>query len=86
MARYEGVAYVLGLLLVGGTAPVRAQDTNQTHSSDNAIQVSVDRVNIGVTVTGLHGTFIRGLLREDFRVFDDGVEQPVTSLAAGQQA
>jgi len=85
MAWYEGVAYVLGLLLVGGPAPVRAQDTNQTHSSDNAIHVSVDRVNIGVTVTGLHGTFIRGLRREDFRVFDDGVEQPVTNFLSTEE-
>jgi VWFA-related protein len=82
MAWYERGIYVLGLLLMGGPAsgPVRAQDTNQTHSSDNAIHVSVDRVNIGVTVTGLHGAFIRGLRREDFRVFDDGVEQPVTGF------
>jgi hypothetical protein len=37
----------------------------------------VDRVNIGITVIGLHGTFIKELRREDFRVFDDGEEQPV---------
>lgn len=80
MARYERVAYVLGLLLVGGPAPVRAQDTNQAHSSDNVIRVSVDRVNVGVTVTGLHGNFVKGLRREDFRVFDNGVEQPVTGF------
>jgi len=80
MAWYERVAYVLGLLLVGSPAPVRAQDTNQTLSSDNAIHVRVDRVNVGVTVTGLHGNFVKGLRREDFRVFDDGVEQPVTGF------
>jgi VWFA-related protein len=62
---------------VGGPALVRAQDTNKTHSSDNPIHVSVDRVNIGITVIGLHGTFIKELRREDFRVFDDGEEQPV---------
>src|SRR6267378_7032525 len=80
MAWYERVAYVLGLLLVGSPAPVRAQDTNQTLSSDNAIHVRVDRVNVGVTVTGLHGNFVKGLRREDFRVFDNGVEQPVTGF------
>jgi Ca-activated chloride channel family protein len=80
MAWHERVAFVLGLLLVGGPAPVRAQDTNQTHSSDNAIHVSVDRVNVGVTVTGSHGNFVKGLRREDFRIFDNGVEQAVTGF------
>jgi Ca-activated chloride channel homolog len=35
---------------------------------------------VGITVTGSHGNFIGGLRREDFRIFDNGVEQPVTSF------
>jgi VWFA-related protein len=46
------------------------------------IQVSVDRVNVGVIVTDSHGHFIEGLHREDFRVFDNGIEQPLTGFAA----
>jgi len=37
------------------------------------IRVSVDRVNIGVIVTDLHGHFVEGLRREDFHVFDNGI-------------
>jgi Ca-activated chloride channel homolog len=44
------------------------------------IQVTVDRVNVGVIVTGRDGTFVDGLRREDFRVFDNGVEQPITDF------
>jgi VWFA-related protein len=46
------------------------------------IQVSVDRVNVGVIVTDSRGHFIEGLHREDFRVFDNGIEQPLTGFAA----
>jgi VWFA-related protein len=44
------------------------------------IRIHVDRVNVGVVVTDSHGQFIGGLHREDFHVFDDGVEQPITDF------
>ena len=46
------------------------------------IQVSVDRVNVGVIVTDQSGHFVEGLRREDFQVFDNGVEQPLAGFAA----
>ncbi|HEX4543007.1 MAG TPA: VWA domain-containing protein, partial [Candidatus Acidoferrum sp.] len=46
------------------------------------IRVNVDRVNVGAIVTGNHGQFVEGLRREDFRIFDNGVEQPLTDFAA----
>jgi VWFA-related protein len=46
------------------------------------IQVSVDRVNVGVIVTDSRGHFVEGLRREDFRIFDNGIEQPLTDFAA----
>jgi Ca-activated chloride channel family protein len=45
------------------------------------IRVSVDRVNVGVIVTDHSGHFVEGLRREDFRVFDNGVEQPLAGFA-----
>lgn len=44
------------------------------------IRVSVDRVNVGVIVTDGDGNFVDGLNREDFRVFDNGIEQPITDF------
>jgi Ca-activated chloride channel family protein len=61
-------------------APVCAQ-TQAQEPPPGAIRVSVDRVNVGVVVTDSRGKFIGGLRREDFHVFDDGVEQPVTDFA-----
>src|SRR6266850_7556746 len=80
MILFRRVAYVFGLLLLNNLASVNAQNANQTRSSDSTIRVSVDRVHVGVTVTGSRRNFIRGLRREDFRIFDDGLEQPVTGF------
>jgi Ca-activated chloride channel homolog len=44
------------------------------------IRVNVDRVNVGVIVTSKDGNFVEGLRREDFRVFDNGMEQPITDF------
>ena len=44
------------------------------------IRVTVNRVNLGVTVTDSAGHFVEGLRREDFQVFDNGVEQPITDF------
>ncbi len=52
---------------------------------ERTIQVSVDRVNAGVIVTDSHGHFVEGLRREDFRVFDNGIEQPLTGFAAVEE-
>ena len=41
-------------------------------------RTGVELINVTVTVTDRNGRFVPGLQREDFRVFEDGVEQPVT--------
>jgi len=59
---------------------VKAQENPQ--KPEQTIRVSVDRVNVGVIVTDHTGHFVEGLRREDFRVFDNGIEQPLTGFAA----
>jgi Ca-activated chloride channel homolog len=44
------------------------------------IRVTVNRVNVGVTVTDSVGHFVSGLRREDFHIFDNGVAQPITDF------
>jgi len=44
------------------------------------IRISVNRVNVGVTVTNSAGHFIEGLHREDFQLFDNNAEQPITDF------
>jgi VWFA-related protein len=44
------------------------------------IRVAVNRVNVGVTVTGSSGHFVSGLRHQDFHIFDNDVEQPITDF------
>jgi Ca-activated chloride channel family protein len=44
------------------------------------IRVTVNRVNVGVTVTDATAHFIEGLHPEDFQIFDNDVEQPITDF------
>src|SRR5256884_3763960 len=57
-----------------------AQENRQQPTQ--TIRVSVDRVNVGVIVTDHNGHFVEGLHRGDFRVFDNGIEQPLTGFAS----
>jgi Ca-activated chloride channel family protein len=59
---------------------VRAQQPSPAPS--DSIRVTVDRVDVGVIVTYPTGGFAQGLQREDFHIFDGGVEQPITDFAA----
>lgn len=44
------------------------------------IRIEVERVNVGVVVTDSRGQFVNGLRRDDFHLFDNGAEQPVTDF------
>lgn len=65
-------------VVLGCCAGVAAQENQQEQAPK--IQVTVDRVNVGVIVTGRGGHFVDGLGREDFRIFDNGAEQPITDF------
>jgi VWFA-related protein len=58
----------------------RALSQQPAVQSPPNIRISVDRVNVGVIVTDSRGQFISGLHHEDFRLFDDSVEQPITDF------
>ena len=52
---------------------IRAQAPNDTQGSPAVtFQVEVDYVDVDVVVTDDQGTFVRGLTRDDFEVFEDG--------------
>jgi VWFA-related protein len=77
--RFSPAAVLLPALLCLHPA-AHAQET--FHEQDQAIHVSVDRVNVGVIVTDSRGNFVEGLRREDFHLFDNAVEQPIRDFAA----
>jgi Ca-activated chloride channel family protein len=77
---FESAAYVLGFILLTNPAVTNAQGTSKTIPSSNPIRVSVDRVAVGVTVTGARRNFVKGLHREDFRLYDDDIAQEITGF------
>src|SRR5256886_14803611 len=46
----------------------------------DVIKVDTDLVPIDVTVTDSKGRLVRNLHKEDFRLFEDGVERPIASF------
>jgi VWFA-related protein len=66
-----------GLVLVFATTSVFAQSLSE--------KIEVSLVNVDVTVTS-HGAPARGLTRDDFQVFEDGVARPITNFYAVEPA
>lgn len=62
-----------------GQAPPSSQQSDSAQQPQ-PIRVSVNRVNVGVFVTDPSGKFAEGLRRENFHIFDNGVEQPITGF------
>jgi Ca-activated chloride channel family protein len=52
--------------------------TVRTKGAAYAPAVEVQVVQVAATVTDKSGRFVRGLAKEAFRIFEDGVEQPLT--------
>jgi Ca-activated chloride channel family protein len=74
-SRHRAALFILCTLLL--TPPALPQQPTQTTPD---IRISVDRVNVGVVVTDSRGQFVRGVRREDFHLFDNGTEQPITDF------
>src|SRR5271155_1520361 len=68
------------MLLLSPRTVAHAQEAGSSLPSPATIHVSVDRINVGVTVTDAHGRSVRALRGQDFHVFDNGVEQPLTGF------
>ncbi len=72
------VSAALCVIVFGFCASIRAQSDPEEKAP--TVRVTVNRVNVGVIVTDRGGKFVEGLRREDFRVLDNGVEQPVSDF------
>ena len=65
------------------TVPEPFDGSSDCSSCRADIRVESTLVQIPVSVTDQRGRFIRGLPRENFRVFEDGVEQDVSKFSTG---
>jgi Ca-activated chloride channel homolog len=71
------------VLLCFATAPL-AQTQDQVQAP--TIRVTVNRVNVPVRVTDSDGRLVEGLHREDFHIFDNGIEQPLSDFASVEES
>ncbi len=53
----------------------------QTDSSSPTIKAETNLVLVDTVVTDKHGAYIRDLAQKDFKVWEDGKEQPITSFS-----
>lgn len=58
--------------------PRRAMPANA--EPQDVIKIDTDLVPVNVTVTDAKGRLIRDLKKEDFKLFEDGVERPIASF------
>jgi Ca-activated chloride channel homolog len=88
--RSWGSALIGILLIAAAHAPATRGQQQSPASTTEAlpqepIRVTVERVNVGVLVTDTSGKFVETLRREDFHVFDNGIEQPLTDFLAMEE-
>src|SRR5215213_3958675 len=62
--------------LNASSAPVPAASGEEVSAGD-VVRIDTTLVTVAASVLDRQGRFIPGLQREDFRVFEDGVEQPI---------
>jgi VWFA-related protein len=60
---------------------VRQRDVNEEVGEDELVSVNTTLVTIPVSIMDRDGRFIPDLRKEDFRIFEDGVEQEVAYFA-----
>src|SRR5215471_7736910 len=77
----------LRLQLICGVIVLCALLAFPIHKShaQNSLRVDVNLVNIFLTVQKTNGEFVAGLSRDDFRVYEDGVEQKIDVFERAEQ-
>src|SRR5689334_16870472 len=70
---------LVGLILVAVCWPLMSSGKLTAPRQEPAtINVDVNLVNVFLTVQSSKGDFISGLMRDDFRIFEDDVEQKIS--------
>jgi Ca-activated chloride channel homolog len=63
---------------------VASAEERSSRSQQPVFKAEVDLVALNVAVTDPQGRYITGLERDDFRVFEDGVEQKISFFSHGE--
>ncbi len=77
---FRRMTYFAALLLAAGLIPTRAQDPA---NSGPVIRTETKLVLVDAVVTDKKGAYIHDLTAKDFKVWEDGKEQPIKSFSSG---
>ena len=81
MSRSRGRRNILVASLACALSCCSANPQQSAVTATQTIRVNVELVNVGVIVTDSRGNFVQGLHREDFHIFDNGIEQSISQFA-----
>lgn len=73
---------LLTALIAAGFTTISASGQQQDAGQTFRFRTGVELINVTATVTDRNGHFVSGLRREDFRVYEDGVERPLTHFSS----
>jgi VWFA-related protein len=76
------IAWPMVAAFVAVAAVSAQQPQQQPDQPPFRFRTGVELINVTATVTDSNGRFVSGLRKEDFHVFEDGVEQPITHFNA----
>lgn len=80
MGPLKSVAFAAALAAVFATAS--AQEPQEPATDTFRFRSGVELINVTATVSDGRGRFVSGLRQEDFRVFEDDVERPITHFTS----
>lgn len=85
MRLFTRISTIVVPLVLGGSLLAAQQQQQQPPQQDPSsfkFRTGVELINVTATVTDQSGRFVSGLMRDDFRVFDDETLQTVTHFSA----
>lgn len=81
------VSYLAVVVLFAGIGFLLQPASGQSEGAEDPLfRVEVDLVVLNVAVTDRRGRYITGLKPEDFRIYEDGIQQQVGSFGEGNAA
>jgi len=73
------------LVLTGSLRPAVPQEGNQTEQRAPVFKAETNLVVLDVTVTGKHGQAVRGLKKDDFKIYEDNEQQEIALFSDEQR-
>lgn len=69
----------------GATRPRRVEEQDKQNEPDDILRIDTDLVLVDASVTDAEGKPVRGLRLEDFKLYEDGAQQPIAFFSVQQR-